>query len=694
MFVKFVMLQLVVINLLPGKIIKVYDAWNLKPVSDCTIFAGDTFCKTSPEGICEIDFTAYDSLFVSAPDYFNAWIHTLDRKEIIVYLQPVEDAPVIRISQTTDMPMALPTSVSRIDVTDIDKSRYNSIDQILKNETGISFKSYGGEGQLQNITLRGMTGEQTQVLFDGIPLNSLQLGLADFGSISSGELKEITVYKGGGAYSGSNGSIGGTIDLKPRQIPETTQLEAQQSISSLKNYTSAASAAFQLADSVDQFFNVEYKHGDNDYSVKDNGREVLLKNRDYHSLNLLWQSDFRISKLSKINILVKNLDSGGGSPNPFAGSVAESGNTARRTNNNTLARLKFNHTFSHGSISTQLYQRNEWSRYKSTLTNDLNFNKESGLQFNTHYGLTERLFFKAGLEFSQQEIISSQAGRHKKQRYAVSLLNDWNIYHDNQKPLDVFINLTNRFENNASLEAYTPGIGFLINYQSLNWFVNAVKNFRAPTFNELYWPVYGNPALKPEKSSTLESGLAFRRKLNNTFVTHIDASAVIYKSIVKDQIKWLPILRNIAEVTSSGIEISNRMYLWDDKISLNTFYTWANVRKTAAEFENDNTVGNRISYIPRHKLNIHMAYKPEPLLFGYDAEFQSYRYKSLANEDNQILPSVLIMSVWAGFTLKMPVGLSGDLLFFVENLTNQLYQLYAGYPMPPRHYKLSISINY
>ena len=63
--------------------------------------------------------------------------------------------------------------------------------------------------------------------------------------------------------------------------------------------------------------------------------------------------------------------------------------------------------------------------------------------------------------------------------------------------------------------------------------INASKNFRTPTFNDLYWQPGGNLELVPEKSYQLDFGN----------VINIGAVSMQYNGYyisTKDMIKWLP----------------------------------------------------------------------------------------------------------------------------------------------------------
>lgn len=61
----------------------------------------------------------------------------------------------------------------------------------------------------------------------------------------------------------------------------------------------------------------------------------------------------------------------------------------------------------------------------------------------------------------------------------------------------------------------------------------AGKTFRAPSFNDLYFPFYGIPTIRPERGRSVELGLNWTRGATS-------ASATVYRNKVKEQIAYNP----------------------------------------------------------------------------------------------------------------------------------------------------------
>ena len=170
----------------------------------------------------------------------------------------------------------------------------------------------------------------------------------------------------------------------------------------------------------------------------------------------------------------------------------------------------------------------------------------------------------------------------------------------------LMLNWNSTFRNKIKV---FPGIDISYNilhgfkvYSSIN------QAFRLPTFTDLFYddPVqYGNIELKPEKATTLETGL----KLNTPEILGYFA---FYHRIGKNNIDWVWDAdtnkwhtENIAEISANGIDFSivfnfNEIFSPDFFIkNLNFSYSFVDIIKSTGEFESKYALDNL-----KHKLTI------------------------------------------------------------------------------------------
>jgi outer membrane receptor protein involved in Fe transport len=79
---------------------------------------------------------------------------------------------------------------------------------------GIDWQSYGNYGGApQEIHIRGMRGNATQVLVNGVNVGSPSLGIADIGKIPIDNIERIEIVKGSGSLLYGSGAMAGTVNI-------------------------------------------------------------------------------------------------------------------------------------------------------------------------------------------------------------------------------------------------------------------------------------------------------------------------------------------------------------------------------------------------------------------------------------------------------------------------------------------------
>jgi vitamin B12 transporter len=685
------------------------DIWTDQPVSEAQITSSQFLIVSDEHGSFRINITALDSagILIFKDGYFEITLQKSDLKTPIIYLIPVENTVDILCVQPkmTDVPMKLPSHISRIFFDQSQINSENNVADVLATQSGVFMKSYGPAGQMQSISIRGMSPEQTQVLFDGIPMNSLQLGSVDLGYYPLQNIGSLEIYRGGNAHFGGSGSIGGSIDLHPAPLLYNIGYNVSSTFNSLDAFMFNGAIDLPVKTYRQRIF-LNHAHALNNYTADYEGRSVSLENRDYKQLAYGYQNAFQMSQNLSLNGFFSGYQRESGSPEAFINPEKEKENVARRQVENYLGKIRFSYNIQGFGINFQGYHRDEWMEYKdsSLLINfapqhSVHKNKETGLQLRMHYLLLNKAIINSGVETARQAINSTDAGEHIRRRLACYLFSDYEIFSDYLFFVrSLNINGSLRYE---SFSNYDPILlpGFGINVRGSFWqiYLTGSRNYRIPTFNELYWQPGGNEELDPEKSLNLETGIEFENHANRYLFYNFRVA--LFQNAVKDQIKWLPddnIIwspRNISEVLSKGLECEVSI---SDPADIHRFsfnYRYGISEKYKAEFDGDETVGNQLPFLPREQYNLMTRTGWNFLRFGINYSHVSFRYKTIENESDQILPSCSIAGTWTGFEFdlwknKIRISLA------VENLFNQDYQVMDGYPMPGRNYTLTLSGEY
>ncbi|MBN1101918.1 MAG: TonB-dependent receptor [Deltaproteobacteria bacterium] len=129
--------------------------------------------------------------------------------------QPViMEEVVVTATKTEEKRRDIPNSVIVMDELDIQSSSAKTVGELLSNELGLDWRTYGNYGGAsEEIQIRGMGANGTQVFLNGASLNSPSLGSADLAKLPLGIIERIEVVKGSGSLLYGSGAMGGTIHL-------------------------------------------------------------------------------------------------------------------------------------------------------------------------------------------------------------------------------------------------------------------------------------------------------------------------------------------------------------------------------------------------------------------------------------------------------------------------------------------------
>ena len=117
---------------------------------------------------------------------------------------------------------SLGQSVTIIDRQQLDKTELPYVQDVIVEQPGVSFYSYGPRASNPAITIRGMRWYHTKLLIDGYPYidNSTTSGVAPmFDNISLDLIDRIEIVKGAVSLQGSS-ALGGIVNIITRKPPQ------------------------------------------------------------------------------------------------------------------------------------------------------------------------------------------------------------------------------------------------------------------------------------------------------------------------------------------------------------------------------------------------------------------------------------------------------------------------------------------
>ncbi|HOW49071.1 MAG TPA: TonB-dependent receptor [Rubrivivax sp.] len=421
----------------------------------------------------------------------------------------------------TRAPAALGSVVSDVVVIDRDRIRASSADSIedlLRREGGMQASRNGGPGQTAGLMIRGSSSSSTLVLIDGVRTGSATLGQTDLATISLGQVERIEIMRGPGSSLYGADAIGGVVNIVTRRGDGAPYLRgniAGGNHASGEGYAalSGSNAGFDYALSVSgETTNgvSAVRPGDlwGIYNPDDDGfsRYGLSLAGGYS-----WRQGQRIGISYSGSRLRSKFDSAEFLPPNF---LPDASPDFRNRLDTQLTTLQYQ-----GTLST------EWTNLlrASYQTDQL----ESGANVISTYNTTRR-------QFTAQT--TWQASAQHQLVGAIDYLDESVYSSDYQAPsrdnTGLVLGYTGRFgaqklqadlrwDHNSAYDNQTTGkLGWGMDIAD-GWSVRAVAGtaFRAPTFNDLYYPGYGVATLQAERSRSIEAGVNYKAAMTSLAAT-------------------------------------------------------------------------------------------------------------------------------------------------------------------------------
>ena len=202
--------------------------------------------------------------------------------------------------------------------------------------------------------------------------------------------------------------------------------------------------------------------------------------------------------------------------------------------------------------------------------------------------------------------------------------------------------------------------------------------FKAPSFNDLYFPGQGNANLIAETSDSTEF---LTRYVNNTFTAEVS----IYKTDIDDLIEWAPNVAGIWQPTNIdqskilGIEATLSTDIYDTNNTLTLSHIDAE----------DKGKARQLSRRPNFSADYNFIYSVEQIDITFDVSYQARSYDN-ANSVTKTLKA------FTSFDAGLNYRLTNTLTFLAKmtNLTDKDYKTSATYPSAERGYSLALDYKF
>jgi vitamin B12 transporter len=450
-------------------------------------------------------------------------------------------------------------SVTVLDRAAIEASQARDMIDLLARQAGVDIARTGGPGQASTVFLRGGNSGHALVLVDGIRVNAATSGVLDFAHLPLEQVERIEIVRGPRAALWGSDAIGGVIQVFTRD-PAKAFFEAHAG-SYLRGGLSGGGGFGDGDSSIGLAAGVESLRG---FSATTPGAFGYDPDPDgYDNRNLSLRGHTRVgSQLLEASGLVTDAD-----VDFDQGRTAALNRVFGARLSGPLAGARWSHALVVGHSSEDLATPAFASRFGSA---------RDSLDWIHSLALDARNDLNIGLNWSRETGYSDEGFQgFEEARRNAAVFASWRGHFGAH-----LLELSARRDDNSQFDGATTanaGWGWAF---APGWRLRASwgQGFRAPNFNELYYPGFfgqfaGNPALRPERSTSGELGLAWRASSAATL------GVSLYRTRVHDLIAFEGVdfsATNIGRAAVDGAELDARWVRGALALSANA--TWQHAR--------------------------------------------------------------------------------------------------------------------
>ena len=552
---------------------------------------------------------------------------------------------------------------------EIERSQATSLQQLLSGRAGINLTNMGGLGKQTSLFLRGAGSNQLLVLVDGVRIGSATAGLPALQDLTVELIERIEIVRGPHSSLYGADAIGGVIQIFTRR--ERSGLQPRAMVGAGSNHLREASAGIG---------------GGNERGW--------------------FGADFAFLRTDGINACEGT--AAGWGAGCFADEPDRDGYRNRSASLRGGGKFGDAWTLEGSALRAEGYNHYDgsWANYSETVqqvyTGKLRYAPSARMAWQATVGRSRdesddfgSAGFVGGLQ-TRRDQAALQGDFQLKPGQQLTAGADWLDDHitgstaydvDSRDNTGVFAEYQGRFgpqqlqaglryDDNEQFGSHTTGnLGWGWHFDGgLLLSARYSTGFRAPSFNDLYYPYYGNPDLQPEESKNLNLALsgqvqAWRWTLD-VFENRVD------DLISFDSTTFLPGNIDTARLRGGEITVATTVAGWD----LSAQYSHVDPR-------NRSQGANRGKLLPRRARDtgrIDLDRDFGDFAFGTTVNAAGSRFDDAAN--------LVRVGGYATVDLRVEYAFHSDwtVLARVTNLFDRDYQLVDWYNQPGREFGLNL----
>jgi vitamin B12 transporter len=560
-------------------------------------------------------------------------------------------------------------SATVIDRASIEARQFQTLEEALATAPGVALTNNGGVGKISTLFIRGAEADQNLILINGVRVGSTTAGIAAIQDIPLEQIERIEIVRGPRSALYGADALGGVVQVFTRGAAAGGQWQPQFSLGSGSNETHRLAAGIGRRGERGHFqIDASRLETDGTNACQGFGFPVFVgcftdePDADgYRNNSGSLRGGLTLGQATELEAFAL-LSDGRVEYDGSFGNIAEFGQLAlgaslrqplgeRTTLRAQLGRATDDTENFSGSASVSTF---ETTRDSASLLIDV----VAG----------NALTLTAGADHQRDRVESStayvEASRRRTGAFAQARWTrgshdlQFGARHDDDE----------QFGGRAT-GSVAWGWAFAPDWRVT---LSGGTGFKAPTFNELYFPGFGNPDLGPETSRSVETSLRFQRGSQRV-------ALAVFENRIDDLIgfdqNFSPI--NIDRTRIRGVELEGAAQLagWELSGSLE----WQDPENLSGAF-----AGNVLPRRAREIVRADVARRVGPVRLGTRLLFAGERFDNLSNTRRLgSYATVDLMAEWA-FAPGWRLQARG------ENVLNREYATAAFFPQPGREWHVTL----
>lgn len=562
-------------------------------------------------------------------------------------------------------------SVTILDRADIEARQALSLQELLQGESGIQMSNNGGLGKASSMFIRGAESQQVLVLVDGVRVGSSTLGSTAFQYLPVSEIGKVEIVRGPRSSLYGSEAIGGVIQLFTKRQADGLAFDANAAVGShgtdsISANISGATGRWNYGLSASNLTSDGYPNCRGTPDPPYGGCYVFDSRPDgFHSVSGSVRAGVQINEQTDVQASFLRAQGGtryAGSYTNHEDFVQQVASLAAHWTPIKALRVTLQVGQSHdNSINTLDFVEPPGSLFDTT--------RNSGslqADWEVHAGQLLTL----GTDYLKDHIASDTIFPTTDR----SIVGVYGEYQGGSGPMHWA--LSARHDNNNQFGGKTTGgLGWGYHFaHNLHLTASYGTGFRAPTFNDLYYPFFGNTALKPETSRTTEIGVEQKFGRGRWSLRGFETNV---HDLIGFDVNFLAANTDSARIR--GVEAEGAVTLGPWTAAVTT--SWLDPRNRTPD---SNLYGNLLARRARETGHLEIARQWARVRAAVRVNAAGSRFNDAANADE--LGGYATADLLVDWTIYPGWSLQGKL----ANLADHRYETALYYPQDGRNYLVTL----